>query len=86
MNLFKRMRNRRLAKQEHENIEFLYELGFNEELQNRLEYKERLLKNQLVEMLDLDLNDSVDLVYLNSFIKEKQMKNEIDEFYNIVKK
>ena len=79
------IRNRKLARKEHENIEFLYNLNFNEELQNRLNYKENLLKNELAERMKLNLNNSVDLVYLLSTIQEKKIKGEIDFFYNLLK-
>ena len=79
------IRNRKLARKEHESIEFLYDLNFNEELQNRLNYKENLLKNELAERMKLNLNNSVDLVYLLSTIQEKKIKGEIDFFYNLLK-
>lgn len=82
MNLLKKIKNRQLAKKEHKNITELYDLGFNAELQVRLAYKKRLLKNELIEEMNLNINDSIDICYLESIIREKQQTGKIDLFYN----
>ena len=78
----KKLKNRKLGRIEHESVQFVYNLNFNEELQNRLNYKEKLLRNELAERMKLNLNNSVDLVYLESFILENKILGNIDFFYN----
>lgn len=82
--LFKKIQNRKLARKEHESIKYCYDLNFNQELQTRLDYKKSLLKNQLIEDFQLDMNDSIDICKLENIIRKKQSAGEIDFFYNII--
>lgn len=82
MNILQKLKNRKLAKQEHESIEFLYDLGFNRELEQRINYKRDLLRNEIFETSGLNPNDSVDLVRVENYINKKLAEGKLDIFYN----
>ena len=79
----KKIRNRKQARKEHEGIEELYFLNFESELQERLKYKKSLLRNELMEVLNIDKNDIVSIINLNNLIEQRRNENQIvDFFYN----
>lgn len=81
-----REKNRKLARKEHENIDVVYYLPFNKELQARLQYKKALLVNEIFETSQLDKNSYVDIINVENMININMQKGLIDMFYNKVMK
>lgn len=85
--MFEKIKNRAKARKEHKNMlknNMGYILNFNAELSARIEYKKRLLLNELVEVGNLNPDDMVDIMQINNFIDQQKEHGKLDLFYNKV--